>query len=64
MDNEEPVKRQMMLEKIVNKLYELNVPLDVDFFNILLTIYVENNHSLSPKDFLNTMEKKGITPDR
>ena len=45
-------------------LEELKTPLDLNCYNALLKIYVENNHTFNPMEFIQTMEAKSIQPNR
>lgn len=38
--------------------------MDVSHYNALLRVYIENEHSFSPAQFLEEMEKKGLQPNR
>lgn len=38
--------------------------MDVSHYNALLRVYLENEHTFSPTDFLTELESKGIEPNR
>lgn len=38
--------------------------MDISHFNALLRVYLENEHSFSPTEFLANLEHKGIEPNR
>lgn len=38
--------------------------MDVSHYNALLRVYLENEHSFSPTEFLSNLEAKGIEPNR
>lgn len=42
----------------------LGVPLDISHYNTLLKVYIENNYRFSPTEFLENLEKNGISPNR
>lgn len=59
-----PEQRTLLVQKIWNVLTERGVPMDVSHYNALLRVYIENDHSFSPAQFLEEMEKKGLQPNR
>ena len=38
--------------------------MDISHYNALLRVYLENEHSFSPTDFLANLENKGLEPNR
>ena len=45
-------------------LNSLNVPMDTSHYNELLKVYVENEHSFHPIEFMVHMDSKGVEPNR
>lgn len=59
-----PETRTKLVQEIWNTLNKLNVPMDISHYNALLRVYLENEHSFSPAEFLTELESKGIEPNR
>ncbi|KAL2714763.1 LOW QUALITY PROTEIN: hypothetical protein V1478_015948 [Vespula squamosa] len=51
-----------------NTLWKLcniyNVPMNVNFYNTLLQVYVENKYQFSPLEILSDMKRRSIEPDK
>ncbi|CAH1737969.1 unnamed protein product [Aphis gossypii] len=62
--DELPENRTILVQKIWQAINEIGVPLDISHYNTLLKVYLENNYKFSPTEFLEDLEKKGITPNR
>ncbi|XP_025193243.1 leucine-rich PPR motif-containing protein, mitochondrial [Melanaphis sacchari] len=62
--DETPENRTILVQKIWQTINEIGVPLDISHYNTLLKVYLENNYAFSPTEFLENLEKKGITPNR
>ncbi|KAL3266917.1 hypothetical protein HHI36_011067 [Cryptolaemus montrouzieri] len=62
--DELPEIRTKLVKEIWNTLNRLNIPMDVSHYNALLRVYLENEHSFSPVEFLAEMKEKGIEPNR
>ncbi|XP_077997055.1 leucine-rich PPR motif-containing protein, mitochondrial-like [Glandiceps talaboti] len=56
-------ERTEMVHHIWDKLSNLGVQYDVNHYNALLKVYLQNEHKFSPTDFLADMEAKGIVPN-
>ena len=62
---EEPAASRTKLAGKIWKLFEqLKVSLDISHYNALLRVYLENEHSFDPKEFLATLKTKAIEPNR
>ncbi|KAH8295864.1 hypothetical protein KR018_004809 [Drosophila ironensis] len=59
-----PEVRTAMVQEIWKTLNALNVPMDISHYNALLRVYLENEHSFAPTEFLAEIEAKGIEPNR
>ncbi|XP_018326773.1 leucine-rich PPR motif-containing protein, mitochondrial [Agrilus planipennis] len=59
-----PETRTKLVQEIWQTLQKLNIPVDVSHYNALLRVYLENEYSFSPTEFLSEMESKGIEPNR
>ncbi|XP_023722989.1 leucine-rich PPR motif-containing protein, mitochondrial isoform X2 [Cryptotermes secundus] len=59
-----PEVRTQLVEEIWKTLENIGVPMDVSHYNALLRVYLENEHSFSPAEFLANLEHKGIEPNR
>lgn len=59
-----PEVRTALVQEIWKTLNSLNVPMDISHYNALLRVYLENEHSFSPADFLSDLETKGVEPNR
>lgn len=59
-----PNIRTQLVEEIWKTLENIGVPMDISHFNALLRVYLENEHSFSPTEFLTNLEHKGIEPNR
>ncbi|XP_078452356.1 leucine-rich PPR motif-containing protein, mitochondrial isoform X2 [Lampetra planeri] len=64
LPEELPEKRTELLHNFWNKLKELGTVFDVSHYNALIKVYLQNDHKFSPTDFLEKMEKEGVTPNR
>uniref|UniRef100_S4RAY7 Leucine-rich pentatricopeptide repeat containing n=1 Tax=Petromyzon marinus TaxID=7757 RepID=S4RAY7_PETMA len=64
LPEELPEKRTELLHNFWNKLKELGTVFDVSHYNALIKVYLQNEHKFSPTDFLEKMEKEGVTPNR
>lgn len=64
MPEELPEVRTALVQEIWRTLNNLNVIMDVSHYNALLRVYLENEHSFSPTEFLADLEAKGIEPNR
>lgn len=38
--------------------------MDISHYNTLLKVYIENDHKFSPTEFLENLDKDGISPNR
>lgn len=56
--------RVQLANRIWDTLRELNCPLDVSHYNVLLKVYLENEQQFSPIEFLSNMESSGIIANR
>uniref|UniRef100_A0A0K8SN95 Leucine-rich PPR motif-containing protein, mitochondrial n=1 Tax=Lygus hesperus TaxID=30085 RepID=A0A0K8SN95_LYGHE len=61
---ESPESRSALVSEVWNTFEKLGVPLDISHYNALLSVYLENDFSCSPKDFLAKLEAKGLEPNR
>ncbi|KAK9870349.1 hypothetical protein WA026_006434 [Henosepilachna vigintioctopunctata] len=59
-----PEVRTKLVKQIWDTLIKLNIPMDVSHYNALLRVYLENEHSFSPVEFLAEMKEKGVEPNR
>lgn len=59
-----PEVRTALVQEIWKTLNNLNIPMDISHYNALLRVYLENEHSFSPSEFLADLESKGIEPNR
>lgn len=59
-----PETRTALVQEIWKTLNSLSVAMDVSHYNALLRVYLENEHSFSPAEFLADLEAKGIEPNR
>lgn len=64
LPDERPTDRTQRALELWKLLEDKKVALDVSHYNALLRIHVENEHNVSPTDFLSWMEGKGIAPNR
>ncbi|KAG9484422.1 hypothetical protein GDO78_010025 [Eleutherodactylus coqui] len=58
-----PGERTEMANNIWNKLKELGVEFNVSHYNVLLEVYLQNEHVFSPTEFLAKMEEANMEPD-
>ncbi|KAI5948429.1 Leucine-rich PPR motif-containing protein, mitochondrial [Manis javanica] len=56
--------RTELAHRIWSKLQKLGTVYDVSHYNALLKVYLQNEHTFSPTDFLEKMEKANIQPNR
>ncbi|XP_040207473.1 leucine-rich PPR motif-containing protein, mitochondrial [Rana temporaria] len=59
-----PSERTEIAETVWSKLQELGVVFNETHYNVLLKIYLENEHKFSPTEFLSTMENAQLQPDQ
>ncbi|CAH1159971.1 unnamed protein product [Phaedon cochleariae] len=59
-----PETRTKLVQEIWNTLNRLNVSMDISHYNALLRVYLENEYSFLPVEFLSELESKGIEPNR
>lgn len=52
------------IAEIFHSLSKLNVPMDISHYNALLRVYLENEYSFSPTEFLADLQSKGVEPNR
>ncbi|XP_043286324.1 leucine-rich PPR motif-containing protein, mitochondrial [Venturia canescens] len=57
-------ERTKLANKIWGTLETLKVPLDVQHYNAMLRVYLDNDHEFSPTAFLATMNKNGVEPNK
>lgn len=62
--DEPPEVRMAFVQKVWHTLNDLNVPMDISHYNALLKVYVENEYSFYPTEFMASMELKGVEPNR
>lgn len=55
---------ELLLIDDFRRLSKLNVPMDISHYNALLRVYLENEYSFSPTDFLADLQSKGVEPNR
>ncbi|XP_038075388.1 leucine-rich PPR motif-containing protein, mitochondrial-like [Patiria miniata] len=58
------IERTELAHKIWDKLATMGVTYDVSHYNALLKVYLQNEHTFSPTDFLAQMESKSVEPNR
>ena len=63
MVDEEPAFRTEKVQELWSMLRKINVELDSSHYNALLRVYVDNEHSFSPTEFLSEMEQQ-VEPNR
>lgn len=61
---ESPEIRTRLIQEIWKTLDNIGVPMDISHYNALLRVYLENEHSFSPTEFLANLEHKGLEPNR
>ncbi|ETN57784.1 bicoid stability factor [Anopheles darlingi] len=59
-----PEVRTALVQEIWKTLKRLNVTMDVSHYNALLRVYLDNEHSFSPTEFLADLQSNGIEPNR
>ncbi|CAL9687780.1 unnamed protein product [Knipowitschia caucasica] len=59
-----PADRTELAHRIWEKIQELGAQYDVSHYNALLKVYLQNEFSFSPMDFLAKMEAEKILPNR
>ncbi|XP_053691599.1 leucine-rich PPR motif-containing protein, mitochondrial [Sabethes cyaneus] len=59
-----PEVRTALVQEIWKTLNGLNVPMDISHYNALLRVYLDNEHSFSPTEFLADLKAKGVEPNR
>lgn len=59
-----PSERTEIADTVWRKLQELGVVFSETHYNVLLKIYLENEHKFSPTEFLSTMENAQLQPDQ
>ncbi|XP_077193639.1 leucine-rich PPR motif-containing protein, mitochondrial [Paroedura picta] len=59
-----PQDRTELVHTIWTKLKDLGVVYDVSHYNALLKVYLQNEHTFSPTEFLTKMEDANIQPNR
>ncbi|KAF7252301.1 Leucine-rich PPR motif-containing protein, mitochondrial [Varanus komodoensis] len=57
-------ERTELAHTIWTKLKDLGVVYDVSHYNALLKIYLQNEHTFSPTEFLTKMEEANVQPNR
>ncbi|XP_067844873.1 leucine-rich PPR motif-containing protein, mitochondrial [Heptranchias perlo] len=57
-------ERTNLAHRIWDKLQELGAAYDVSHYNALLKVYLQNEHTFSPTDFLAKMESADVQPNR
>ncbi|XP_075392273.1 leucine-rich PPR motif-containing protein, mitochondrial [Tenrec ecaudatus] len=57
-------ERTELVHRIWDKLQKLGTVYDVSHYNALLKVYLQNEHTFSPTDFLAKMEEANIQPNR
>uniref|UniRef100_A0A915K6F1 Pentatricopeptide repeat-containing protein n=1 Tax=Romanomermis culicivorax TaxID=13658 RepID=A0A915K6F1_ROMCU len=57
-------RRIDLLHKVWDMLQERNFKFDVSHYNTLITLYLENDHDFLPINFLATLEKNAVEPNR
>ncbi|XP_015588868.1 leucine-rich PPR motif-containing protein, mitochondrial isoform X2 [Cephus cinctus] len=62
--DETPDTRLATVKEIWNLIEHLDVPVDISHYNALLKVYLENEYSFSPLNFLVELEKRNIEPNR
>ena len=45
-------------------IFYSGAPLDTSIFNVLLKVYVANDHSFTPSEFLEEMAANGVSPNQ
>lgn len=59
-----PHERTELSHTIWTKLKDLGVVYDVSHYNALLKVYLQNEHTFSPTEFLTKMEDANVMPNR
>ncbi|KAL8185301.1 UNVERIFIED_CONTAM: hypothetical protein K2H54_045480 [Gekko kuhli] len=59
-----PIDRTELAHTMWAKLKDLGVVYDVSHYNALLKVYLQNEHTFSPTEFLTKMEEANIQPNR
>ncbi|XP_055597632.1 leucine-rich PPR motif-containing protein, mitochondrial [Uranotaenia lowii] len=59
-----PEVRTALVQEIWKTLNSLNVAMDISHYNALLRVYLDNEHSFSPTEFLADLQAKGVEPNR
>ncbi|XP_055641196.1 leucine-rich PPR motif-containing protein, mitochondrial [Toxorhynchites rutilus septentrionalis] len=59
-----PEVRTALVQEIWKTLQSLNVAMDISHYNALLRVYLDNEHSFSPTEFLTDLKSKGVEPNR
>ncbi|XP_055546807.1 leucine-rich PPR motif-containing protein, mitochondrial [Wyeomyia smithii] len=59
-----PEVRTALVQEIWKTLNSLSVPMDISHYNALLRVYLDNEHSFSPTEFLADLKAKGVEPNR
>uniref|UniRef100_A0A8C4R7C4 PROP1-like PPR domain-containing protein n=1 Tax=Eptatretus burgeri TaxID=7764 RepID=A0A8C4R7C4_EPTBU len=59
-----PAERTKFAQAIWKQFGDLGVSYDDSHYNSLLKVYLQNEHTFSPTEFLAQMEKDGVAPNR
>ncbi|XP_019404111.1 PREDICTED: leucine-rich PPR motif-containing protein, mitochondrial [Crocodylus porosus] len=57
-------ERTELAHRVWNKLQGLGTKYDVDHYNALLKVYLQNKHIFSPAEFLTNMEEANVQPNQ
>jgi len=61
---EVPESRSKLVSSIWNLLAEKNVTVNINHYNALLRVHLENKHDFNPEDVLLDMKSRGLEPSR
>ncbi|GAB6020657.1 hypothetical protein CHUAL_003327 [Chamberlinius hualienensis] len=64
LPDELPENRNKLLTTVLEDIKSLGIPLDVSHYNAILKVYLENEHTFSPTEFISEMDSKKVEPNR
>lgn len=60
---EVPVERMRLMNVVWQRLQEIECHMNILHYNQLLRVFVENEHSFTPENFLLSIEEANLEPD-
>lgn len=64
MPEEQPAERTKLVETLWSTLKDLNIKLEINHYNVLLKLHLDNENTIEPNEILEEINERGLVLNR